>query len=276
MSIGVTNMSGNTKKFGECKVMSIDYTFSDWTDCKIELSKGLILKKETLSKDIIEKWGEPTEQYESGTLKYIKDLHVFYTFLFNDAGKILSVELENEVADETDKTDNAKRPKYLSDYSAPTKLSNDAFSYVFRLEGDLYKFPTPVSEFVKNGWEISKKVESVAAQQGVSGGIYIKKNGIEIHCGIRNYSDVQVAPEDTMVTKMVIDDTSDFELSGGIKLGMSESELLSKIDKKKFEYNSYNSGTVEYQLTEFIHHMYFEISKDKVLKMVNFGNEVLN
>ncbi len=45
---------------------------------------------------------------------------------------------------------------YLAGYKAPEELGDDLYSGNVRLEGDLYHMPIPISELVKNGWEITQ------------------------------------------------------------------------------------------------------------------------
>lgn len=284
LGFSVINLSGNTKKFKDCKIGGLDYSFSEWNNCSIELAKGLVLDKtKTTSQDVIDKWGKPTENRTSEygkMLDYIKDDNVMYHFSFDENDKLITFEAKNWVADANDITTNAERPAYLDNYKVPTSLTNNFLSYTFKLDGAFYTFPAPVSEFVKNGWKITEKVESVAAKQGISNGITIEKNGNKLTCGIRNYSDSQVSAEDTMITRMYITSYYDdvgLELSGGIKLGMSETDFKKIINVNDFDRHVYeNTGTINYDLTEYTHHAYFEFSKDGILKSINFGKEVLD
>lgn len=283
LRFSVINLSGNTKKFKDCKIGGLDYSFSDWNNCKIELANGLVLEKEkTTSQDVIDKWGEPTENRTSEygtTLEYIKDKHIMYSIYFDETGKLVTFVVENWVAETSDITINSARPSYLDDYKTPTALTDDFLSYTFKLDGALYTFPAPVSKFVKNGWEITEKVESVAGNQGVSGGISISKNGNKLSCGIRNYSDVQVSAEDTMITNFYWSSSYGdigLELSGGIKFGMTEADFLKAVNVSDFERDVYETtGNFHYDLTEFTHHAYFDFSKDGILTGINFGKETL-
>lgn len=284
LRFSVINLSGNTKKFKDCKIGTLDYSFSEWNNCIIELAKGLVLEKDkTTVQNVLDKLGEPTENRTSEygtTLNYIKDKHVMYSIYFDETGSLVSFQAENWVAELSDITINADRPAYLDNYKTPTKLTDDFLSYTFKLEGALYTFPAPVSEFVKNGWEITAQAESVAAQQGISGGIRIQKNGCELTCDIRNYSDVQVCVEDTMITSFNWSThykDLDLELSGGIKFGMTEDEFKKVVNVSDFERHIYeNSGTINYDLTEYTHHAYFQFSKEGILESVNFGKVTLD
>lgn len=283
LRFSVINLSGNTRKFKNCKIGTLDYSFSEWNNCIIELAKGLILEKDkTTVQNVLDKWGEPTENRTSEygtTLNYIKDKHIMYSIYFDETGSLVSFQTENWVAETSDITTNAEHPKYLDDYKTPTQLTDDFLSYTFKLQGALYTFPAPVSEFVKNGWEITAQAESVAAQQGISGGIRIRKNGCELTCDIRNYSDVQVSAEDTMITSFnwsTLYKDLDLELSGGIKFGMTEDDFKKAVNISDFERHIYeSSGTINYDLTEYTHHAYFQFSKEGILESINFGKVTL-
>lgn len=274
----------NVKKFKDCKISELDYSFSEWNNCTIELAKGLVLEKEkTVAQDVIDKWGEPTENRTSEygtTLEYIKEENVMYSIYFDETGYLVNFKAENQVVDESDITTNAERPAYLDDYKAPTKLTDDPLSYTFRLDGAFYTFPAPVSEFVKNGWEITAQAESVPAQREVLGGIRIRKNGCELLCGIKNFADVQVSAEDSMITSFNYSSyyrELDLELSGGIKFGISEDDFKRIINIADFECTTYENGTNHYGLAglDFTRHAYFDFSEDGKLDGINFGKDTL-
>lgn len=283
LTLTVINQSGNTKKFKECKVGSVDFTYTSENNCSFELAKNLILNNTTTSDDIISKWGEPTTvlngQYGT-TLRYEKDTYIFYQFLCNEDNNLVEIDIRNWVSDSEQSDSNAGRPAYLDNYVAPTILGNDMMSYTFRLQGNYYTFPTPVSEFISNGWEIVTSVDHVAAGQEALSGLRLKKDGNELTFNVKNYSDNQVSVADSMVTSVYINNAFmsnlDFEVSGGILFGMTEDDFLSKKGDNEFKKEQGTTGGTEYSLMEYSNHYYLTFDKDHKLTEINFGKNTID
>jgi len=280
ITITVVNPTGNVAKFKDCYVGSIDFALTNSNNCKYELSKGLKISTKTKSEDVTEKWGEPTTrlpgQYGE-TLRYEKDTYVYYQFYFDENGHLNGFDMRNWVAPEN-KSSNGERPAYLDNYKAPQMLSDDYLSYTFRLQNNYYTFPTPVSEFVENGWQIVTKVEHVAAGQEVLSGVRMKKDNVELTFNIKNYSEWQVDVENAMVTSVYINSTYysnlDFELSGGVTFGMGIDDFKERIDLEGYEKTLY-SNTTEYQMTKYSNHFCFIFNSQDKLSEINFGKNTI-
>lgn len=277
LTVTVVNNSGDVQLFSNCDVGGIDYSFSSVSNkCSIVVAKNLNVNSKTTYDAIKKAWGEPTAELNGQygiTLRYEKSAYVFYQYSFDNDGKITEFEARNWEPGSNNNTQEL-HPDYLDNYVKPVQLSEDIFSYVLRLQGDLYKLPAPVSEFTNNGWSIVSQVDHVAAGQEAVSGLRMSKNGVELTFNIKNFSDKQTSSNETMVTNVYVNSVFypdvDFELSGGIKFGMTENEFISKIDVSSFEKSSF-SGKTEYAYTTFSNHFYFTFNSDSKLAEVNIG-----
>ena len=282
LTITVVNNSGDVQLFSNCGVGGIDYSFSSGSNkCSIVVAKNLNINSKTTNATIKKEWGEPTAELNGQygiTLRYEKSAYVFYQFSFDNDGKITEFEARNWEPGSNNSTQEF-HPDYLDNYVKPTQLSEDISSYVLRLQGDLYKLPAPVNEFTNNGWSIVSQVDHVAAGQEAVSGLRMSKNGVELTFNIKNFSDKQTTSKETMVTNVYVNSVFypdvDFELSGGIKFGMTENEFISKIDINGFEKGSF-SGKTEYAFTTFSNHYYFTFDSDGKLSEVNIGKNTTN
>ena len=105
--IGVqpVNLSSDTMKLTECPIVQVDVTIKDVTS--IELPGGLKFDENTKPEDLVEKYGEPDETYdseESDRYTYVYKQDVYNTVEFTIYGgngtlepKYGSVEVENIV-----------------------------------------------------------------------------------------------------------------------------------------------------------------------------------
>ena len=105
--IGVqpVNLSSDTMKLTECPIVQVDVTIKDVTS--IELPGGLKFDENTKPEDLVEKYGEPDETYnseDSDRYTYVYKQDVYNTVEFTIYGgngslepKYGSVEVENIV-----------------------------------------------------------------------------------------------------------------------------------------------------------------------------------
>lgn len=132
------------------------------------------------------------------------------------------------------------------EYKVPSSLNDDYTSYTFRFQGDIYTMPMPVSEFTKNGWTIVAQNDSIKAGQEALLGLCVTKDDMEFLFNVKNFTDKTISAKDAMATSVYINSTLnknvDFELSGGIKFGMSESELLKIVGAENLQKNDTPTG----------------------------------
>lgn len=181
ITLTVINLGTNTKKFADCKVGSVDCTFSTANDMTFNLANKLSATKDTTVEDVTGKFGKATKTIngDSGTtLRYEKETYVYYVFTFNAEGKLTYVDIRNWKT-EDESTGDAVDLGFLRDYVAPNGLTDNYADYIFKLEGKMYQLPAPVSSFTDNGWAIKTYPESIAAGNEITSGLVMTKGNWE-------------------------------------------------------------------------------------------------
>lgn len=281
ITLTVVNLGTNTKKFADCKVGSVDCTFSAANDMTFNLANKLSATKDTTVEDVTGKFGEATKTIngDSGTtLRYEKETYVYYVFTFNAEGKLTYVDIRNWKT-EDESTGDAVDLGFLRDYVAPNGLTDNYADYIFKLEGKMYQLPAPVSSFTDNGWAIKTYPESIAAGNEITSGLVMTKGNLELTFTVKNFANRAVEIKDAMVTGVFMNgeflDGIDFELSGGITIGMSTADFESKSYANQFTSENAISGGIEYSHFESSNRIYLTF-KDGKLVNVNFSKHTLN
>ena len=176
----------------------------------------------------------------------------------------------SSVSDTTSTNENTADVKV--DYTAPTALSSDFMDYTFRLEGDLYTLPVPVSEFVNNGWELADDVNTISANSTKKLLGTLKKGELALAIEVKNFSSVEKDINDVMVvgvwiTEFDVGKGVDFELSGGIKPGVSVDAFKAANDMSKFTEESLSTGGTEYSHFEPSNRAYLTFKEGKLVEV---------
>ena len=158
--------------------------------------------------------------------------------------------------------------KMLASYSAPAELGSNLWSFNYEVGGDLYTLPTPVSEFIDNGWKIVEN--SGFVDGGGTSGITIQKGSEKMYAEIMNYDKSRMNPENCAVYRLNVglDDSiyKSFALPGNIKIGTSKEEL------EKVVPNDFTKADEDTQYTYFKSEL--KVGKSiNVCIMINEGNE---
>ena len=124
---------------------------------------------------------------------------------------------------------------YIAPYVVPTEMTDKLTDRIVRFEGDLYQLPVTVSAMMENGWATTDATEAVAG-----GSIYftdLERNGETLSVTVHNYEDSAIEVSQGYIEELeeYLSD-SDFEVSGGITMQMTESDFLSFIENNDFEY----------------------------------------
>ncbi|MBR6765510.1 MAG: hypothetical protein IKM06_03400, partial [Clostridia bacterium] len=114
--------------------------------------------------DIIAAYGTPSnrnDQSDYVSLKYYSSKDATYGVSFMiytdpEEAKYSYVSVRNDISTGVKTETSNDRPEYLSKYTAPTALETDPFSEIISVDGDLYRLPAPLSEFLNNGWTIKQ------------------------------------------------------------------------------------------------------------------------
>ena len=166
----------------------------------------------------------------SGTvLNYEKGEKSVKLIFDNSTGKLKEIEYINTSSPE-DFSENAFKNISSQRYKKPEELGDNLVSGVMEIEGDLYKLPIPVSEFLKNGWEISFKEDDKTT---LSGNEYafgtLSKDGVIIpDAEIYNLDKTKNNVENCYVISMAVSSESEFNVSlpKDIKTQMTEDDFL--------------------------------------------------
>lgn len=253
LDIQVYNLSGDSKKIKDCKVGGFEaYSFDD---VDIVMAGNITLLSD--DDEIQNAYGTPTDysNYNGYSVcTYEEEYYVYVKFFVYSDSKSNSCIVRNFIKTDEDKTETKKDvPEYLSEYVAPDKLSNNIFSGILSIEGDIYCLPAPLSVFLDNGWTMQSKPGFVMS--GNDEYINLIKDDKKISVTISNFAEYQTIPENCCVTR--IDETvfyesdiaADIILSGNgknITIGMSKDDMLSAFPEDHETYSGSEYDTYSY------------------------------
>ena len=130
-------------------------------------------------------------------------------------------------------------PADIASYAAPEALGTDLTSGVFRLNGVLYKMPVPYKVFLENGLTVLRQnsaAKIAAGDSDIMGGPTLLLGGYPLDVYLKNPQKTAMPREYCFVTHLRVDGTTvDFELPGGIKVGMSTADLENALSGVTFE-----------------------------------------
>lgn len=91
------------------------------------------------------------------------------------------------------------------DYTVPTALGEDTTSMIYQLEGELYRFPTPISAFIDNGWS----VKTYDDDRDVEPGEYYNTSlssaeGHDLNVTVYNGTSESIPMEECLVTGVTV------------------------------------------------------------------------
>lgn len=196
------NSSGNENPLSSCCVGGIDCFVLD--DVSFVIANNIT--PESSSDEIINSFGTPTKVTNTSDgeiLQYLQNDSIYNCVKFNcstesNEKKYSYIIMKNFIHSDDNKTEVKEEvPAYLSKYVTPESLGIDLTKGKIYIDGDLYSFPAPVSEFVNNGWEIKSKPGAVVS--GGSESLTFQKNGSNLSVQIKNYAEYQTTAENCAV-----------------------------------------------------------------------------
>lgn len=223
----------------------------------ISLTKGITLSTSTAD-DIKTAYGDPTEiiEYDDSDYQIFsyaeEGATAFNTFelkISKATQKLIGIEIKcvNEPDDVIEVGVSKEVPELVANYKAPGNLGKDVVSGNYKLEGVVYKLPTPVSELIKNGWKIAEaEYETIPANDSVC--VVLQKGEVKIESVyIRNYEEYETTLENGIITQI---STVDFEVGGMGELifpqeiteQVSEDDVMKLIRGKKYTEEASNFG----------------------------------
>lgn len=228
------NLSMNTAAFSDCMVagIRIDKFYLEDCDWEILLPGGIQYGVSGID-DIKEAYGDPSSDFDGSSYYEMSYRYDFYRqidlYVYKDSGVLEEIRIDNLVELEgADNSVSAEVPDVIKNYEAPTELGNDLYSFHVEFEGNLYKLPCPVSEFIANGFTIDESNSDMEVASGSSGDIALRYNNQTLRVQTVNFADYATTIENCMVTRVASREYGpDFALTipGNIKIGDSEDSL---------------------------------------------------
>lgn len=232
----VKNMTGDSVNVLDCTVFC--FSVNEY-DISVDFSVCGAIDFNSSYDDIVNALGEPGYKnidedcikcyYFAGEASHAEKS---LCFSFYD-GEFEEIEICNYNAEDFYVPTSIETPDYVTDYVAPTAMGDSVASGIVDIDGDLYQFPVPVSEFVNNGWKIVVQYGSMDMDQNIvmeRDGKRIKSKAASLDGEIRNAEnfsvvyvhsddmdvDITIGTADNLITigtsKDVVDDlaTEDF------------------------------------------------------------------
>ena len=257
--------------YTKCMVAGINFDkyYLEDANWEIILPKGIQYGVST-KEDILAAYGTPSSDYEGSMyykMAYEYDYHqeiIFY--VYNESGVVEEIEIENVIELEgADNSIDETVPEMVTKYTAPAAVGDDLYTFNAEIEGHLYTFPCPVSEFLANGFTIQENNSAQAVAAGDFDWVELRYDNQSIRLIVRNYADYATIPENCFIksfeTHANYDPTFDVTVPCGITLGESEDSLKEKISAFHYEveesssykyYNVYNANGSKLDSFEFI------------------------
>lgn len=258
----IMNTTDNTLPLNKCMVggISVCQYKREYSDnVNFEMVKGMNGLSSVYNMQ--ELFGEPTEKDFYGTTKYLiynteDEIKFFYFESSYDSvnGELLSNRIELRNLEGI----NYVTPRSYFDksgYEVPLNLGTQLDSNVIEIDGKLYRFPCPLSEFLDDGWTLDQPTNSNDSDYAILNGNNetcgwnLEKNGKYIVVRLRNYSDQALfLPQDNVAVDYIYIGRSELEESL-IKLpcGLTENSSLSEIDEILSYIQNDTEGSVNYE-----------------------------
>lgn len=228
------NLSMNSVTFAESMVAGIKMDRYDLKNCDWEIIlPGGIQWGVSNADDIRAAYGDPTSDYDGDNYYRMTYEYDFYReinlYVYKDTDALEQIDIQNLVELEgADNSVDATVPDAVKEYQAPSSLGDDLYSFHVELEGNLYKLPCPVSEFLANGFTIDEAKTDREVGAGSFGWVTMKYNNQTLRSIARNYADYATTIENCFVTEVSSSDFGpDFALTipGNIKRGDAETDV---------------------------------------------------
>ena len=247
------NLTLNAAPLSKCTIASItlDNYYMEDSNWEVILPKGIKYGVSTRD-DIIAAYGTPSDEYEGSSyykMTYKYDSYqeiVLYVYL--ETGTLDKIEIQNMIEIEGgDNSVSEDVPEAVKNYVAPTELGNDLFQYIVQVQGSLYQLPVPVSEFLKNGFEIIEDDSQMVIGAGSFGRIELRHGNYSFSTTVWNTADYATIPSNCFITDIdssIYDEGFEMIVVGNLKCGDSCDAMLEAL--KDFDYELSESGDYFY------------------------------
>ncbi len=166
----------------------------------------------------------------------------------------------------------------------PTEISSDWRDYTISIDGTIYKFPMPYSEFASKGWNCNNLMTSMPAGTYDYANFY--NDSMEMEVGLVNYSLNEAPINECFVVGVSIDpdwneidDDVIIELAGNVRWRVSTEDDIKKAfgaPEYRYEGENYSDGSpyvsLDYAGDEYEDGMDLEINADGVLDVISIAN----
>lgn len=258
----VMNFGVNAANAEDCYIVGVQ---ADKFNCKngeVKIAGDLTMFESTRD-DVDAALGSPSDCYESDSYPYYQYKEDYYkyvqiTFDAADDNKIYKIDVKNFTEPEgfdPGEVDTTSVPAITAAYEAPTEMSDDLLDYVVEFDGDLYRLPCPVSEFLNNGWEYNDSKTDATIDGSGSGWVTLRKNNKEFRTLALNYDENATIPDNCFVTTIgasTFNNSSapDVKLdnAAGIKLGDKVEDVEKKL--KGYDYKREDTSYVFFSVSD--------------------------
>ena len=245
----LANLTMNALPLDQSMVAGIEFDKYNMKECdwEIVLPKGITYGVST-TEDIIAAYGDPSSDYDGDLyykMSYEADTYSeIDLYVYKESGVLEEIEIRNIVELEGgDNSVSEEVPDFVKNYKAPSALGNDLYSFNFKLEGNMYTLPCPVSTLLANGFELVESNTEQAIGAKNYGWIELRYNNQTYRAIADNYADYATTPENCFLTSIessVHGPEYDLELPCGIKRGMKEDDFLKAIANFNYEEDETN------------------------------------
>lgn len=252
----VYNYGINAMPITECLVcgVSMDEWSMDETDAQIVLPGGITYGTSTLA-DLDAAYGMPKDSYE-GTY------YTEYTYQDGDdyycqirlevsaeTGVLSSIDIQNlielEGISEEANLFHDEVPVMVTNYVAPTAMSDNLQDYTVTIGDVLLAVPAPLNVLLEDGWVIDDETEVIPGRW--SEYLYLEKGQQRLSVSVINTHDNAVAVGNTMIYDIEVSSyyaPENAVFAAGMKLGISEEDLLAALEGYTYESNDYDTSRV--------------------------------
>ena len=249
----LANLTMNSLPLDQSMVAGIEFDKYNMKECdwEIVLPKGITYGVST-TEDIIAAYGDPSSDYDGDLyykMSYEADTYSEIDFyVYKESGVLEEIEIRNIIELEGgDNSVSEEVPELVKSYKAPSALGDDLYTFNFKLEGNMYTLPCPVSELLANGFTLVEEGTEQAIGAQNFGWVELRYNNQTYRAIARNYADFATTPENCFLTSIkssIHGPEYDLEIPCGIKRGMKEADLLKAI--ANFNYEEDESGSFKY------------------------------
>lgn len=254
LSADMVNTSWNVQPIKDCALGALTLDLSS-ANSEVLLPGGVQLGV-SRTEDVKNAYGAPTSADERpDVIRYLYqlDYNQEAAFLFDAATGVLGkITLRNIVTQQAPDPSlvPAEVSPAISGYRSPAGLGNDLLTFSVEYGGALYQLPAPLTEFLKNGWDLPQKDDLIVKAYG-SQQVTLSLGGEELSTWAYNPSDKAAFVSNCLITSISAGEGRadiPIALPGGARIGAREEDVLlaydgiSRKDKAAPPYHRYTFG----------------------------------